>query len=280
VALTPVDRLLGGYVAFVTLWVIARGMLASPAGWWMLGMHALFALLLWLFTRLRPEHRLGTTIHTLYPLFLLLAFYGEFALTSAARPDGAVLENDALIQRWEAALFGGQVSYDWIRRSPSAFWSGLLHAAYFAFYLTVWLGPILLVVRGNRRGAMDVVFRTMVAFVPCYVMFLVYPVAGPYYAFEPPAGPVREVWSADLVYATLATGSSLGAAFPSSHVAASVAANLTLGHHWPRLAAAYAPLTVLLTVGTVYCQMHYAIDALSGVVIGGAAYGAGSVIRR
>jgi hypothetical protein len=26
--------------------------------------------------------------------------------------------------------------------------------------------------------------------------------------------------------------------------------------------------TVLLTVGVVYCQMHYGVDALSGLVIG------------
>lgn len=279
-ALTPTDRLLGGYLAFVTVFIIARGMLASAAGWWMLAMHALFAVLLWLFTRLRVEDRTGNTIHTLYPLFLLLAFYGEFTLTSATRPDGAVLENDALIQRWEAALFGGQVSYEWIRRAPSVFWSTLLHAAYFAFYLTVWLGPILLVARGRQAAAGDVMFRTMVALVPCYVTFLAFPVAGPYYAFDHPAGPVREVWSADLVYATLATGSSLGAAFPSSHVAASVAANLTMKDYWPRLAASFAPLTVLLTVGTVYCQMHYGIDALSGVVVGVAAWWVGSRLRR
>jgi membrane-associated phospholipid phosphatase len=69
------------------------------------------------------------------------------------------------------------------------------------------------------------------------------------------------------VYGTLAGGSAYGAAFPSSHVAAT----------WTAVAAAFAGsrlfgaiLSVpaaLLTVGVVYCQMHYAVDALAGVVL-------------
>jgi len=97
---------------------------------------------------------------------------------------------------------------------------------------------------------------------------VLFPVAGPNYTFPHPTGPVREVWSARLVYGTLAQGSSFGAAFPSSHVAATVAATLAALGQWRPLGWTCAVLSALLAVGTVYCQMHYAVDATAGVAVG------------
>ncbi|MEP6688277.1 MAG: phosphatase PAP2 family protein, partial [Gemmatimonadales bacterium] len=71
-----------------------------------------------------------------------------------------------------------------------------------------------------------------------------------------------------LVYRTLAQGSSYGAAFPSSHVAATVTAALAAGIGSRRLGLLLLVPTLLLTVGVVYCQMHYGVDALSGLVVG------------
>jgi membrane-associated phospholipid phosphatase len=71
-----------------------------------------------------------------------------------------------------------------------------------------------------------------------------------------------------MVYNTLATGSSYGAAFPSSHVAAAVAAALSAARGSKGLAWALALPTLLLTVAVVYCQMHYGIDAVAGLLVG------------
>ncbi len=108
----------------------------------------------------------------------------------------------------------------------------------------------------------------MMAFVVCYLVFVLYPVAGPNYTFEHPTGPVRDVWSARLVYGVLAGGSSFGAAFPSSHVGASVAATVVLWRVWKPVGVGFTLPLILLTVGTVYCQMHYAIDATAGLMVG------------
>jgi membrane-associated phospholipid phosphatase len=51
-------------------------------------------------------------------------------------------------------------------------------------------------------------------------------------------------------------------------VAASVAAALAATMGSRRLGALLLLPTVLLTVGVVYCQMHYAVDALAGLLIG------------
>lgn len=109
---------------------------------------------------------------------------------------------------------------------------------------------------------------TMLAFVVCYVVFVLFPVAGPNYAFEHPTGAVREVWSARLVYSLLSNGSAFGTAFPSSHVAATVAATVALLYVWRSMALVVLMPTLLLIVSTVYCQMHYVMDAGIGLVLG------------
>ncbi len=271
-----VDKLIAGYVVFVTAVIVLRGGLATPANWWLLGMHGLIGLLLYLFTRLGPDARAGRFLHDVYPLILLVPLYGEIGVLSVQLGVDSTFARDAIVQRWEATLFGGQVSHDWIRRAPSVFWSGLLHLAYFAYYPIVTLGPILLIVRGRRSAARRVLLATMLAFVMCYVIFVLFPVAGPNYAFPHPTGAVRDVWSARLVYAVLAGGSSFGAAFPSSHVAATLASVGALAREWRGLAAGFALPALLLTLGTVYCQMHYAVDALSGVAVGALSVWAGT----
>jgi membrane-associated phospholipid phosphatase len=267
-ALTPTDRLLAGYLTFVTVMIAVRGMLPGADGSALLTMHALFGGLLFLFTRLRAADRTGGMLHDLYPVLMLVPFYREFGIMNGRLDLDRILAHDAVVQRWEAALFGGQISYDWIRAAPSVFWSGLFHFAYFGFYAIVVFGPLLARLRGGPRAARSVVFSMMLAFVPCYATFLLYPVAGPYYTFLHPTGPVRDLWSADLVYGVLAGSSSIGAAFPSSHVAAAVAVVMALYRYRPRLAHWFAVPCGLLAVGTVYCQMHYGVDALAGLVVG------------
>jgi membrane-associated phospholipid phosphatase len=272
-ALKPVDKLLAAYLAFVTVIIIVRGPFSNPANGWMLGMHVLFGVMLYLFTRLEETDRLGIALHTLYPLVLLLPLYSEIGLLNASLGSDAIFAHDAVIQGWEDAVFGSQISYTWIRNQPSVFWSGLLHMAYFSYYPIVTVGPVLLVFRRRLQNARTVVLATMAAYVVCYVVFVLYPVAGPNFAFDHPTGPVRNVWSARLVYRLLAGGSSFGTAFPSSHVAASLAATLALWRTWKPVGAIFTVPLILLVVATVYCQMHYGIDATAGLAVGAVAAG-------
>jgi membrane-associated phospholipid phosphatase len=264
----PVDKLLALYIAFLTVVIVVRGAFGDPATWWILITHGLIALLFLLFTRLEPADRLGQVVHDLYPIALLPVFYSALGMMTLQLGVEATFARDAVVQRWEAAIFGGQVSYDWIRQSPSVFWSAVLHLAYLLYYPIILLGPILLVARGRAARGRNVLLAIMIAFVACYVVFALYPVAGPNYAFEHPTGAVRDVWSARFVYWLLGQGSAFGTAFPSSHVAATVAATVALWYQWRRMALVVIVPTVLLIVATVYCQMHYVVDAGAGLLVG------------
>ncbi len=262
----PVDKLLAVWIGFVTLLIVGRAGVGQPT-WWLVGAHVLFVLLLVLFTRIEVRHRFGRALHDIYPLLLLGALYTELGLLSIDHGVGDVLQHDLIVQGWEERLFGAQVSYTWIRTGPSVFWSGLLHFAYFLYYPIIYLSPATLMLTGRRQGARNVILATMAAFVLCYIVFALFPVAGPNYAFAHPTGPVREVWSARIVYGILDAGSAIGTAFPSSHVAATVAAVVALrDESTPLFVVTLVPAT-LLVVSTVYCQMHYAVDVLAGLAV-------------
>jgi membrane-associated phospholipid phosphatase len=267
-ALNATDRLLAGYLGLVTLLLLARGPFADGNAW-LLAAHLLFAAALIGFRRLPSNAAgLGRAVHVLYPLVLLSALYAEIGIINQQIGLAAILRHDAVVQHWDRVVFGEQVSYDWIRQAPSVFWSGLLHFAYLFYYAIVLLPVPILAARGHWDAARGVVFAMMLAYVACYVVFLAYPVAGPNYAFPHPSGAVREVWSARLVYAALGAGSSVGAAFPSSHVAATVAAVAALWRAWRPLALLLVVPAALLAVAVVYCQMHYGVDAVAGISVG------------
>jgi membrane-associated phospholipid phosphatase len=157
----------------------------------------------------------------------------------------------------------------WWQMVPSRFWSSVLHAAYLSYYAIVSAPALFFAWRGDLTAVRRFALVVMTTFVLCYLFFIFFPVAGPYYTFPRPADWFIDNPPARLVYQALEAGSSYGAAFPSSHVAAALAATLSAGHVSRRLGYVLLVPTLLLTVGVVYCQMHYAVDALAGLVVGG-----------
>ncbi len=261
----PVDRVLLGYIVVTSAVAIAR--LASglaPAAAWVLAANVLIALLIALIVR-APDGAVGPAIAELYPVFILLGLYGALDLLAGS---GRARVHDPSVQRWEAAVFGGQISREWWQRSPSAFWSTLLHAAYLSYYVIVPAGPLWFLHRRELSHLRRVVLALVATFVVCYLVFIFFPVAGPYYEFPRPAASFLDNGPARLVYAVLARGSSYGAAFPSSHVAVVIAAAVASARGSRGLGLVLGVPALLLTVAVVYCQMHYGVDAIAGVLVG------------
>lgn len=262
----PVDLLVLAYVGIVSAVALTRAP-GSTGTWWLLTAHFLIVILVVLVNR--PElGRAGRLLREIYPLVLLGALYGSLDVLNSSRGTDVF---DPLVMVWESAIFGGQISRDWWRSATSPFWSTTLHGAYLAYYLIVPLPPLYFAATRDLPALRRSVLLIMTAFILSYLFFVFFPVAGPYYQFERPAGEFIANPMARTVYGILATGSSYGAAFPSSHVAATVAASVAAWWGAPRLGLALAIPTALLTIGVVYTQMHYGVDALAGLVVGGAA---------
>jgi membrane-associated phospholipid phosphatase len=265
----PAERLLLAYLGLVSLVGLAR-VGSQPAILWVLVANGLTALLV--FLAMRPG--LGAAaraIRELYPLLLLGALYPAIDILNNF---GAIVTHDRLVRGWELAVFGEEVSRLWWQHAPSVVWSTILHAAYFSYYPII-LGPLLyFVARGDAAAAQRTTRWVLSTFLICYVIFLFFPVAGPYYEYPRPAAWFLANPAARLVYATLAAGSAYGAAFPSSHVAAALVATAAAYRSDRWVGVLLSAPAALLSVGVVYCQMHYGVDAIAGVVLAVAVVGA------
>jgi membrane-associated phospholipid phosphatase len=198
-----------------------------------------------------------------YPLILTLGFYTQLGIITQA----VAHLKDPVVQGWEEALFGGQVSVTWHQSQPAALLSWLLHICYASYYWLVVLPPLYLFARRGPEAFERGTFLVSLAFYACYLVFLLFPVAGPRYFFGNAAGPAAEVPPARLVRELLEGGSAWGTAFPSSHVAASWCAVASLWPYARGLFWGLAPVAVGLAVGTVYGQFHYAVDSLAGAAL-------------
>lgn len=258
-----VDKIIIGYAAIVT--VVALTQLDVTSRNWGIALgHALMLPLPWLVRR-PGLGKTGRILGDIYPLLLLAPLY--VALDVLRGPTLPAV-NDAIVQRWDKAVFGVMWSEEWWRRAPSAFWSTVLHGAYWGYYLIVPTPVIYFAFRRDRPAIRRAILIELGTFLFCYLWFVFFPVAGPYYMFPRPTGVMVDNAMARLVYGTLANGGSYGAAFPSSHVAATTSAVTAAWLGDRRLGAVLVIPALLLAVGTVYCHMHYAIDASTGLLVG------------
>lgn len=173
---------------------------------------------------------------------------------------------DAIVQRWEHALFPGNPAATWASALPVRWISEALHFAYASYYLLVYVPPALLYVRGRRDAYASTLLALAVVYGVCFLTYVVFPVDGPRFLAGPasaPEGPIR-----GFVVHLLQTGSSRGTAFPSSHVAASAVASLAALRYQRRVGIVVAALTVGLAVGAVYGGYHYLVDVLVGAIVG------------
>jgi hypothetical protein len=256
-----IDILMLGYLGVVTVVAMLR-LAVRPGAIWVVAANLLIAVLIYLLA-LSNEGRFSRILREVYPIVLIPALYGALDVLNGLE----VRTWDPVVRRWEQALFGEQLSLTWWQSSPSRFWSTVLHAAYFSYYFIIPFPLLYFLARKQPERARTVVTLIVATFLVCYVCFLLFPVAGPYYEFPRPTGPLVDNWAARLVYATLSKGSSYGAAFPSSHVGAAVAAVIGTWLGSRAVGAALAIPTLLLTVGAVYCQMHYVVDAIAGLAV-------------
>jgi membrane-associated phospholipid phosphatase len=249
----------------------------------LLGLHLATLVPLLTLHRWGGRGRIRRVVADLAPLLLVGTLYAELPFLMEGMP-GPVRYHDLLIGAWEEAIFGTQPAFTWAGAWPFTPLSELLHACYFSYYAMIYAPPLMLYVgvtrvRGDRRRAYEeTVLALVLAFLACFVVFIVLPVQGPRYLGVPPGvpdGPVRR-----LVLLVLESASSRGAAFPSSHVSVAVAQALLALRFQPRVGRWTAAVAVGLAAGAVYGGFHYGIDALSGAAVGVLAAAAACPLRR
>ena len=188
----------------------------------------------------------------------------RWLIAGAGRPHA-----DAVVALWEASAFPMDPSRTLATALPSVTLSELLHAAYLSYYALIFVPPALLWWKGRRAAFSATLLALAVVYAACFTIYVIFPVDGPRFLHGPsaaPDGPVRS-----LVLSLLASGSSRGTAFPSSHVAASLVAAICALRFQRRLGIVVALLTIGVCLGAVYGGYHYGVDILAGLLTGTAA---------
>jgi membrane-associated phospholipid phosphatase len=238
---------------------VSGAVLAGGARWALVALHV--ALIVVAEVAILP--RGSRIVGDLLPLVAAPLLYGEIPSLIAAL---GTSYHDAAIQALELSLFGTQPSRALAAAFPYRTLSETLHAGYLAYYPAIFLPPLLLLARGERRAFAHTVLALTATYTLCWVWFALMPVQGPRYLWIPdhaPDGPVRR-----LAVGILAAGSSRGAAFPSSHMAIAVVQALAAAKWQRRLAPTLAVVAMSIGVGAVYGGFHYAVDVIAGALTG------------
>lgn len=212
-----------------------------------------------------------------WPVLVTPLLYQELSLINGLHGWGYF---DPLVQGWERALFGVQLSVVASEWAPSAAASEIFHLGYLSYYALVPGAAVAAYLGGGERALRRFTLSVGAAFFLCYLCFALFPVAGPRYLFPKPGGGAAEAWLFGPTHRFLEASSTKGAAFPSSHVAATVAGWLSTRRASPGWFRGSAVFVALLTLGTVYGRFHYGVDALAGLAVGWAAYLAAPALTR
>jgi membrane-associated phospholipid phosphatase len=272
--LAPLDQITLGYTLFsaivlVTLYVTGDPRISRIEFTCLMTAHGLLLLLVGLAAtaRSRPGDT-GRLLAEWYPLVVLLAVYGSIGLVNGPR---AWLGQsfDPQILYWEGRLAGASflIPYTGYSGTPTLTW--LLGISYLAFFPMVIASPMVLWVMGRRDHARRAIFGITLTFLTCYILFLLFPVAGPAYLWGWPDAQTDADLPVRLVRRLNDRHDSWGSAFPSSHVAASVAAvGLAFGG-CRRLGVAIAPVALGILLAVIYFRVHYVLDAVAGLALAG-----------
>ena len=262
--LRPVDVLLVGYLLFTGLVI-----LAWPRNLAMWPLHlALRLVAVVAILRLVPRRSKNPAlafVRDWYPILAFLPLYSELGTLSHLFFAGS--RDDAIVL-WEGTIMRGQPSQTWRTLFPWPWLSEYLHFAYFYYYFVPATLGLWLWLRGDMARFSRALTAILGAFLTCCLIYVAFPVIGPYHHFGHPAAASWGGFFGPLVHGIVERGSSLGTAFPSSHTAVAVCVWLSA---WRLCRPAFWVLALIvpaLAVGTIYGGFHYALDTVAGAILG------------
>jgi membrane-associated phospholipid phosphatase len=264
----PAELLTAGYLLLTGLLVASLG--DPPLVWWpILAAHLIgAAAMVFALPRLRSTGW-PAFLRDWIPVLAPPVFYMEVARLNHLLGPGY---HDRAIQDLEGTLFvdtiGAQPGVALRHLLPWPAVGEYLHFSYFAYYLLLPVLAGFLYLHGRRREFRYVINTVLGTFYACFLCFILFPVAGPWYHLPHPSAAAIGAFFPQLVHTVLTHGASKGAAFPSSHVAGAVVIWLLSWRFARRVFWLLALIVPALVLGTIYGGFHYAVDVAAGAAVG------------
>lgn len=259
--LLAIDWVAIGYATLTGALSLAGGLRGAAFA----ALHALVILLIVMMSRRPlPRGQVATFLRLLYPVIATPLLYHELSYLNQFVITGFF---DPMVQRWEVAIFGSQISQELAARYPALWLSEFMTVGYLTYYFVIPLLAVGAWASAGKAGFHRLGVSVALAFAICYTWFILFPVMGPRYWYGALEGALSEGSIYHFARELLAGGSSKGTAFPSSHVAGTCAAWFAAAREDERGFYLAAVPVVTLALSTFWVGFHYAIDAVAGLVI-------------
>ncbi len=275
------DRLVVVYLVLSAFYPVLKPSV-FPHPWENALQHGLLALAVWFIPPVLrgSRHFLPRLLGDIYLPAIFPLFYAEMEYLGLIY-FGFENSIDPALIALEERIFGCQPSLVWSRAWPWAWFHELMEFAYFTYY---FLAVAYLVLVFKTRGiadeqrweaVRDFIRDLSATMLICYTMYTLFPAWGPKY-FRAGYVDVGGGIFTDIMRYIHDNGALLGAAFPSSHVAASMIPWWHTWHYFPRHRWWMTTIFVLLCMSTVYNRYHYVVDVFAGLILGGLVIYAGT----
>jgi membrane-associated phospholipid phosphatase len=279
---TFIDSISQGYIAITGLLILCLHGHAIPKWPAFVLAHVILFLLVHNLVRLQatfPRHGVLDFVRHFYPVLLYAFFYRETGALNHMTFAGYL---DPFFIRLEQRLFGMQPSLMFMEKFPFLPVSELFYAAYFSYYAMIFGIGLALFIRGRAQFFHYISVLSFILYV-CCLIYIFTPVVGPriFYpelcgfrlssdalpasvpAFPEAikAGPFYQLMA--WIYSHL---EAPGASFPSSHVAIGLCTAYFSFLYLRRIRYVHLVMVIVLSLATVYCRYHYAVDVIGGLV--------------
>ncbi len=212
-----------------------------------------------------PKSKFVFFLRLSYPLVL----YGYF-FESVSHLNLLIFHDyiDGFFQKIDFSIFGYQPTLYWGTHFDTFFLQELFHFSYFSYYLMFFILAITLFVKRKYEYLGEFIFTLSFVFYICFLTYVILPVIGG--RFYPEAMELAKTLRYGIFTKIMAEiyihSPHLGGAFPSSHVAIALVLMLSALKYEKKLGFVFIPITLLLSIATVYCHYHYFADVLGGIL--------------
>lgn len=211
-------------------------------------------------------------LHHVYPSKFIRFFRHFYPLASLGYfyPETDYLNNvffpnlDPWVANLEVTFFGGHPSVWFSEYFPWKWFNDLMNFGYFSYYFLIFI-VCFYVFKNAYQHFSYVIFIICMSFYIYYILFIIFPVAGPQFSLPPPDNQLPDAYIfRELIKLVHKIGEGPTAAFPSSHVGIMCILWYLSAKYAVKLMKWLIPIGIILVLSTVYIKAHYVIDVIAG----------------
>jgi membrane-associated phospholipid phosphatase len=178
------------------------------------------------------------------------------------------------------ALFGVH-STVWVQGFFRPWLSELMAFSYWSYYILMPLGLVLLIRERDKKLFYSYIFNLSFTLYFCYLSYIFLTARGPHETIAA-LHIARETagFFDGMVRSIQEQAGVSGAAFPSSHVSATIIILIYIFRYRQWAGWLALPLVLGLILSTFYLQYHYAVDAIAGALLVFITYPAGRALEE